>query len=783
MMNQLRGFVITAVALLGIFSAQAQLTWDPAADGSTSGGAGTWDNFTANWWNGASDQSWVNSSAAVFGGTGGTVTIGSGSSITVGSLTLNSGAGTYSFSPASDNSGFSVNPGSTWAINNNVLELVGDQVNDFKLTMSSAGTLALTGTGTFDGGEKQNDADWVVAGSTLDVQGAITVYGHTATISQFSTVEMADGSSFSMARNANQSMENNWVLNGDVAFGNRFDARTVWANGVVSGTGRLMVENMGTTANGGAGFFRLNNTANSFSGGITVDATDSETVLQILGDESVLGTDPVSFEADNITLVNGGMIKMDGLTLSENRGITLVGTGGGFVNANNANTINGPITGEGGLIIGRSSDGSANVTTVTSTNNTYTGDSSVVRGTLRVGVDNALPTNTVVVIGGGGGASYLDLNGFDQVIAGLTTAGGNTRVLRNDGAAASTLTINVDTNVANSYTYGANLDGTGDLHIVKEGAGRQEFTRASAYNKAPASITINEGVFGWNSPDAALGTVTVNSGGTLMGSGTFNDVVLNSGSTLSPGYWVGSIKFSGDLDLSAITGDNAGGLYITFNENTIDQIIATNGTVTLGTMALGFSDFDFKDNYGLTNGVYTLIEAAALAGSLDPADLSGAVGDKGATGTLSVSGGSVVLTVEAGDYTPFGQWAIGYGLTGSNADADFDYDGDSYGNFTEYVFGGDPTNSAVTGYVPASGTAEQGGTNWLTISYGYRVNESSLSYDCLTGDDLLATGTWTASGITVLGSGTLDSDFDTVTNAIPMSDAIGFLGVFVEQTE
>jgi hypothetical protein len=497
-----------------------------------------------------------------------------------------------------------------------------------------------------------------------------------------------------------------------------------------------------------------------------------------------LGAVPASFVADNIVLRNGGFLKMQGdsIFLDANRGVTLE-NGGAVINASNPHTINGPITGTGGFTVGQASDGSGNSVTLNAVSD-YSGNTTVTKGGIIDGVQNALPTNTVLVIGGSGGSiSYFDLNGFDQTLGGLTTAGSNTRVIRNDGATASTLTINVDTNVANFYSYGANIDGTGDLHIVKEGAGRQEFTRSGAYNTAPASITINEGVLAWNSTDAGLGTVTVNSGATLMGSGTFNDVVLNSGATLSPGYWVGSINFSGDLDLSAITADNAGGLYITFNEGNIDQIIATNGTVTLGTMALGFSDFDFKDNYGLTNGTYSIIEAGTLSGSLDPTDLSGPVGDKGATGTLSVSGSSVVVTIEAGDYSPFGQWTTGYGLTGSDADADFDYDGDSYGNFAEYVFGGDPTNSAVVGYVPASGTEVQGGTNWLTISYGYRANESTLSYDCLSGDDLLTTGTWTTNGITVLGSGTINGDFDTITNAIPMTDTIGFLGVFVEQAE
>ena len=52
--------------------AAAQLTWDPAMDGSTSGGAGTWDTTTTNWWNGAADVTWNNSGAdeAIISNTG-----------------------------------------------------------------------------------------------------------------------------------------------------------------------------------------------------------------------------------------------------------------------------------------------------------------------------------------------------------------------------------------------------------------------------------------------------------------------------------------------------------------------------------------------------------------------------------------------------------------------------------------------------------------------------------------------------------------------------------------
>ena len=52
----------------------AGLTWDPAGNGSLSGGSGTW-NAADVWWSGTQDTPWANGNNATFQGTGGTVTV------------------------------------------------------------------------------------------------------------------------------------------------------------------------------------------------------------------------------------------------------------------------------------------------------------------------------------------------------------------------------------------------------------------------------------------------------------------------------------------------------------------------------------------------------------------------------------------------------------------------------------------------------------------------------------------------------------------------------------
>src|SRR5579871_6309846 len=67
--------------LAGMFGARADvLTWDPGLNGN-SGGAGTWNLSTANWWNGTADVTWKDTSAigtngAIFSGaSGGAITL------------------------------------------------------------------------------------------------------------------------------------------------------------------------------------------------------------------------------------------------------------------------------------------------------------------------------------------------------------------------------------------------------------------------------------------------------------------------------------------------------------------------------------------------------------------------------------------------------------------------------------------------------------------------------------------------------------------------------------
>ncbi len=182
-----------------------------------------------------------------------------------------------------------------------------------------------------------------------------------------------------------------------------------YADGVVSGPGVLTVRST-------SGISSVNEFRTYVSGGVTTrwpTNTFSKLVVDNAlftvgsssaggGDES-FGALPASFMADNITLQNGGSIRISvpspGLTLNANRGITL-GTGGGNIRCLGlVFTIPGAITGSDSLTINPTSNDLG--TCVLSGANTYTGATTVTRGTLRVDSPGSLAAASAVTVNAG----------------------------------------------------------------------------------------------------------------------------------------------------------------------------------------------------------------------------------------------------------------------------------------------------------------------------------------------------------------------------------------------
>lgn len=381
--------------------ASIEQTWDilpgnaGVGNGVVNTGSGTWDTTTPNWTlnGGANNVNWSNGGGAVFNN--GTYTVNMASALTVGNLTVKSGGGTLTLKALTDNDGIAITPGSTWYVNDNTLLINADSIKDTKINMTSGDTLSVTGNGTLNAGDKPVGADWGVAGCTLDIQGAITLRGTSASVGKFGTVKLAEGASFIHETDSSSAYDNKWVLDGtgQVSFDNRYN-RFYRLNGVISGTAGITIGDLGVLS-GVPQYIRIDNVANTYTGR-TVVLTNG--ILRLPnGLEPSLGANPGTFTPDQLELDGGALEQTFTTTLvidDANRGITLGGSGGS-ISATGILTLATPITGPGSLTVKTGTTGAAGTVIVSNPANDYSGDTIVTAGTLTQAVSTLANTAAV----------------------------------------------------------------------------------------------------------------------------------------------------------------------------------------------------------------------------------------------------------------------------------------------------------------------------------------------------------------------------------------------------
>ena len=315
--------------------------------------------------------------------------------------------------------------------------------------------------------------------------------------------------------------------------------------------------NIGLTFNGGLGQLQLNTLAN-YTGNTVVNS--GRFGVNVSGSTN-------NVPASSLIIVNGSALgggecyeNASVTTLSNNLQLSGLGwaeTGGSYrrcaakvalspatsrssatrIGGNNNYAVSGAVSGpyELELDAGTNSSSTGNIITFTSASNTWSGGTRISRGTAKLGVDNALPLNSVVTFGStvtsgtlsviGTAVPILDLAGFNQTVGGLTVqssdaiaaAGAN---ITNSGA-SKTLTINNGPD----FTFGGTI--TGSLALTKNGSGRQTLAGSNAYTGA---TNINAGVLSVTGSTASVGAMNVNtsgaSSGTLAGTGSIGAVTL-----------------------------------------------------------------------------------------------------------------------------------------------------------------------------------------------------------------------------------------------------------------
>ncbi len=359
-------------------------------------------------------------------------------------------------------------------------------------------------------------------------------------------------------------------------------------------------------------------------GSLGASATSNLSVPEIVGTMTFDAAVPTTISGAALTLNNStsaASITVAGshsitapITLASNLGVT--------ANAGATLNIGGNIgDGGAGLSVSLLSGG----TLVLGGNNTYSGATNVAAGALNV---TGTLGNTPVNVGSGGILSLQNAGAVSQNTITLTAGTLNQTVANAiGGTTALSLSGGVTTlSQSNSYS-GYTTVNSGATLLATNAAGSATGTSAVTINSGgtlggsgviASDVTVNSGGYLGGSGSLS-GNVMVNSGGNLGGSGFLSgNVTVNSGGILSPHLGTGSLAAT--LNLSGTTSIASG----TFNYNFLtgnvsDQIIANNLTLS------GTETINVNFPNGFQNGTYPLLSATGPLNDTSTLTLAGTV--------------------------------------------------------------------------------------------------------------------------------------------------------------
>lgn len=505
----------------------------------------------------------------------GAVTISGGAfdigafSDSVGAVTLNSGS--------IDGSGTLT--GSSYVFNGTGSSSVSAHLGTGTLTKSGAGTVSLLASNAFTAVTN--------SGGSLAL-GAVGALGTgTVTISGSSKV----------AATTNLTTTNAFVLNNNVTGIFDVNADFTWTNGgVISGAGTLSKIGAGTL---------ILSASNTYSSGTLLSGGS----VAFAGVNS-LGTGAVSLSGGSSLIYGGSSAATLANDISVTSGTGIIGNTSGSIL-----TLGGTLTKSGSIL--EFYGGSYNVTgkitgsapnsdlilssaavTLSSALNDFNGPTKLLAGsTLTAGVANALPSTSILTIGGEGESASLvnrfNLNGYSQTLGGLFSGTGSFNELLNSAGTASTLTIG-----GNSF-FGGSINGNLALNAASGTAnlfGSNSYTGATSVGSGAQINLTNSG--------SLTGTTSISlTGGTLL-LGAANQVKsgiavnMSAGSTLSLGgngssrassQTFGTLTLTGNstIDFANLTGTSS----LTFGSIELNSFTLTvlnwSGITPVGLVSAG----------------------------------------------------------------------------------------------------------------------------------------------------------------------------------------------------
>jgi fibronectin-binding autotransporter adhesin len=231
-------------------------------------------------------------------------------------------------------------------------------------------------------------------------------------------------------------------------------------------------------------------------------------------------------------------------------------------------------------------------------------------GMLKLGVNDAAPTNVGLLMGQANSSATFDLNGKNQTVAGLAVAASSTNTITNSfSATPATFTVN-NTTLTDSFGDGNDIV-TGALNLVKSGVGKLVLNGPNTYT---GTTTVNDG------------TLSVATTGRLGATTSVADV---------------TVADAGLLDLQVVAISDTASVFLTSSDLAAEMNLGFTGTDTIASLFLNGTPMGLGTYGSSTSG-------ATNAGLANPNDFFSG------NGTLTVT-----LVPEPASLTLAGLGALG----------------------------------------------------------------------------------------------------------------------------